>query len=237
MAREIIIYTDESEQRGRHFSNFYDAALVWSHHMPKVSQDLTSAIAQLGLTGEVKWTSVTPSVLERYEAFADRVFDLVKARRLRLRIMFTQNLIQAKGLSPHHRENRYHILYYQFIKHGLGLRYANSTQEIVRARLYVDQMPSTKEKNANFKAYVSNLSRSPEFRQARIMIPRDQIAEVRSHDHVVMQALDLVLGAVAFRLNDRHKEKPEGARRRGKRTRAKEQLYKHIHQRICQLRP
>jgi hypothetical protein len=33
---------------------------------------------------------------------------------------------------------------------------------------------------------------------------------------------------MSFRLNDRHKEKPAGASRRGKRTIAKEKLYKSI---------
>jgi hypothetical protein len=43
-----------------------------------------------------------------------------------------------------------------------------------------------------------------------------------------MQALDVVLGSITFRLNDKHKIKPEGAKRRGKRTIAKERLYKFI---------
>jgi len=42
---------------------------------------------------------------------------------------------------------------------------------------------------------------------------------------------------MAFRLNDKHKEKPPGKRRRGKRTVAKECLYKHIRARVCQLYP
>lgn len=42
---------------------------------------------------------------------------------------------------------------------------------------------------------------------------------------------------MAFRLNEMHKEKPEGQRRRGKRTRAKEALYKHINKRIRAIYP
>jgi len=64
--------------------------------------------------------------------------------------------------------------------------------------------------------YLAGLEHGPAFRRAKVLIPRDQIAEVRSHDHVVMQFLDVVLGAMQFRLNDRHKRKPEGAAHRGK---------------------
>jgi hypothetical protein len=42
---------------------------------------------------------------------------------------------------------------------------------------------------------------------------------------------------VFFRLNDKHKEIPEGKSRRGKRTIAKEKLYKHIHKKLKELSP
>lgn len=56
-----------------------------------------------------------------------------------------------------------------------------------------------------------------------------------SHDHDLLQCLDVVLGAMAFRLNDKHKVKPLDAHRRGKRTIAKEKLYKHILTRIREI--
>jgi hypothetical protein len=49
--------------------------------------------------------------------------------------------------------------------------------------------------------------------------------------------LDVVLGAMAFRLNDMHLKKEPGQRTRGKRTIAKEKLYKHINTLIRQLYP
>lgn len=51
-----------------------------------------------------------------------------------------------------------------------------------------------------------------------------------------MQCLDVVLGAMSFRLNDQHKERPDGTFRRGKRTIAKEKLYKHINKKIRETR-
>ena len=40
--------------------------------------------------------------------------------------------------------------------------------------------------------------------------------------------MDIVLGSMAFRLNNKHKEKIPGSLRRGSKTIAKEKLYKHI---------
>jgi len=61
--------------------------------------------------------------------------------------------------------------------------------------------------------------------------------EVDSHKHILLQCLDMVLGAMAFRLNEMHLEKEPGKRLRGKRTIAKERLYKHILERIRKIYP
>ncbi len=47
--------------------------------------------------------------------------------------------------------------------------------------------------------------------------------------------MDIVLGAMAFRLNNLNKQKLPGTNKRGKRTIAKEKLYKHILSHIRQL--
>ena len=38
--------------------------------------------------------------------------------------MFTQNQFVPTRLSPDQRRAEYHLLYYQFIKHAFGLRFA-----------------------------------------------------------------------------------------------------------------
>ncbi len=62
---------------------------------------------------------------------------------------------------------------------------------------------------------------------------KENIADVNSKDHVILQAIDVVLGAIQFRLNDKHTIIPEGKKRRGKRTLAKDRVYKHIQSRTC----
>ena len=71
----------------------------------------------------------------------------------------------------------------------------------------------------------------------RLHIREGDVAEVCSHDHVILQCTDIVLGAMYFRLNNLHKEKPVGSRTRGKRTIAKEKLYKHINAQISNILP
>jgi hypothetical protein len=237
MSLEYIIYTDESEKKGKFFSNFYGGVLVQSPDLQPVIDRLEQCKAGLNLHQEVKWQKVTKNYLEKYKTLIDGFFDEVVAGRVKVRVMFTQNQFIPTGLSPDQRRAEYHLLYYQFIKHAFGLRFAGIACQEIQVRLNMDQLPDNREHNAQFKAYLLGLNSNPNFRNAGIRIRADKIAEVRSHDHVLLQCLDVVLGAMAFRLNDRHKEKPLGKQRRGKRTIAKEGLYKHILSRICQIYP
>lgn len=167
----------------------------------------------------------------------DAFFDLVCESKIKARIMFTQNRHVAQSLGEYHRSHEYHLLYFQFLKHAFGLTHANPTGAPIRLRIYLDQLPDTREKNAQFKGFLAGLESSPEFRKSRILVPRDQIAEVDSGEHIILQCLDVLLGSMQFRLNDWHLKKPEGERRRGKGTIAKHRLFEHISRRIRKIYP
>lgn len=237
MAREYVIYTDESVKTGSYYGNFYGGAILRSSDFDSVNAHLRAVAVAENLTGEIKWQKVTSQYLKKYFRLIDSFFDLLKDNRIKVRIMFTQARHIPTALEPYHREHAYHLLYYQFIKHAFGLKYANKGGSPIRLRIYVDSLPDTREKNAQFKAFVATLEHSSEFRESRILVPADQVAEVDSKKHIVLQCLDVLLGAIQFRLNNRHLEKPENSRTRGSRTIAKEKLYKHINTRICQLYP
>ncbi len=237
MTLEYIIYADESIDKGKFYSNFYGGALVSSKELAFVIQALQTEKETQNLYSEIKWSKVTAQYLDKYKTMMDTFFTMVELNKVKIRIMFTQNRYVPQGLTRQQQATKYHLLYYQFIKHAFGLAYIPSTNQGVRLRIYLDKMPDTKEANTQFKAYLSGLQQSPPFRRAKIAIPLDQIAEIDSHNHVVLQCLDVVLGAMQFRLNNLHLEKLEGTRRRGKRTLAKEQLYKHILGRIRKIYP
>jgi len=226
MATEFVIYTDESVKDGEYFSNFYGGALVRSSDLAKVIETLAQIKAKQNLHGEIKWTKVTGNYLDKYLAVMDVFFDLIANDVVKTRIMFTNNTYIPTGLSPEQRKTEYHRLYYQFIKHGFGLAHSNVENDDRKlVRLNLDQMPTSREETARFKAYLEALSQNPALRRAGVRFDKQQIAEVDSKDHDILQCLDVVLGAMVFRLNDHHKLKPEGQHRRGKKTIAKEKLY------------
>lgn len=135
--------------------------------------------------------------------------------------------------------NEYFILYYQFFKHAFGLTYANpNAKKSISIYPFFDQLPDTREKNQEFIDFIYRLQFDSDFQSNNIIIhSKDDIAEARSHDHVILQCMDVVLGAMEFRLNNKHLLKAPGSRRRGKRTIAKEKLYKHIYSHIRDIYP
>lgn len=237
MSREYIIYSDESEDEGRLYSNFYGGVLVESYDLQMVEEALEARKSFLGMRDEVKWSKVTEQYLDRYVALMEEFFDLVAGGRVKIRVMFRQNTNRPEGLRPEHRHNTYHLLYDQFLKHAFGLRYSGDGRHPVRVRLYFDRLQGTSKQIEQFKEFLLRLRYQEEFQRAGIILDRDHIAEVRSHDHIILQCLDVVVGAMQFRLNNKHLDKPPGARMRGKKTRAKEKLYKYILKRIQEICP
>lgn len=238
MSKEYIIYCDESADKGKFYSNFYGGVIVSSKDVERINKLLTEKALELGFNGEVKWQKVTSNYLDKYEQLINLFFDLIDQGLIKVRIMFTQNINIMRSANEYQREYKYFLLYYQFIKHAFGLGYIpTEPHHPTKIRLYLDQLPDTKEKSQLFKGWIHALEKDPTFRRIGLLFPEDQIAEIDSKEHILLQCLDIVLGSMYFRLNNLHLEKPEGQRLRGKRTVAKEKLYKVINGRIRKLYP
>jgi hypothetical protein len=235
--KEYLIFLDESERKGAYFSSFYGGVIVGGRHYDRVTQLLNEKKRELNFFGEVKWSKVTETYLAKYRALIDCFFDEVAAGHLRVRIMFRQNAHKPQNLTREQVESEYFRLYYQFVKHAFGLMCMPEHGHPVSLRLYFDELPDKAEKRQQFKGYILGLGANKEIAMRDIVMNPENITEVRSHDHVLLQCLDVVLGAMAFRLNNKHLEKIPGQRIRGKKTRAKEGLYKAIHGRIATLKP
>ena len=226
---EYFIYCDESVGEGRYYSNFYGGALVRSTDFDTTNKILNEKKSSLNLLGEIKWNKVTENYLEKYKEMMNLYFDLIDTDKIKVRIMFSQNAQVPSNLTKENRDNGFHLLYYQFVKHAFGLRYHNvNPKENTFIRLYFDKLPANEIKNEAFKSHIYGLQGLEIFRKAKIKIRMEDIAEVDSHEHAILQCMDIVLGAMAFRLNDCHKEKSKETNKRGKKTIAKENLYQHI---------
>ncbi len=235
--KEYWIFADESVQEGRHFSNFFGGCMIPAQQHAAVENRLRIHKAKIGFLKEMKWQRVTEQWLEGYQKMITHFFDELRSGSVRVRIMFSDNKTSPDDLSRKQRENGYYRLYYQFIKHSFGLAHMPDQDDGTRLRLFFDQFPHTREHVIQFKGFIAALPVCKELRHKNLKIDSSHITEVDSKEHVLLQCVDIVLGAMAFRLNDLHLEKPTGSRTRGKRTIAKDKLYRHILAEIHTLKP
>jgi hypothetical protein len=167
----------------------------------------------------------------------DLFFDLIKSDKVKIRIMFTENRYRPRHLTREQIKDQYAILYYFFIRHAFGLIHSPKLAGGVTVRVYADELPLSATQFAVFKNYVERLTNRSEFRAAGIEFAAENIPQVKSHDHDILQCLDIVLGAMNFRLTKKHKDKNPGERRRSQKTLAKLKVYNHINKRIRDIYP
>ena len=226
---EYIIYSDESTSKGSYYSDFFGGALVTSKDWNEVNAALDKKKKDLNLFCEIKWTKVSVAYLEKYKQMMDLFFSFIKQNRVKLRIMFRDSKQIPQKQEQDMIANRYHLLYYQFIKHAFGLIYHDGdSAEKIYLKLFFDEISDSYRQNDAFRAHVSYLQNLWQFKKAHIVIRPDDIAEIDSHKHAIQQCMDIVLGAMAFHLNNMHLEIPKGQTAPGNKTLAKEELFQHI---------
>ncbi|MGF7429574.1 DUF3800 domain-containing protein [Thermoanaerobacterium thermosaccharolyticum] len=235
--KTYIIYCDESIKEGEFYSNFYGGALVSGAYFNDIVEKLNKYKEELNLTGEVKWSKVTSQYLSKYKEFMKYYFQLIKENKIKIRIMFKHNYKKTIGLTQEQKENEFYLLYYQFFKNAFGLQYCNNTNEEVNLIIYFDKLPETPERNETFKDFIYRLQFDNGFKERKIHIVKENITEVDSHKHVILQGMDVILGSIQFRLNDEHLRKDPVTGKRGKKTIAKEKLYKYINTLIREIYP
>lgn len=239
MAEQFIIYCDESSEKGEFCSHFYGGALVRADDRQAIEAIIAQKKAELNIAAEFKWSRVSEPYAQKYIDLMDMYFDLIEAGRIKIRIMFTQNVNVPPELPEEKVDNEYFLLYYQFIKHAFGLRYWDPQREQGQAHVsvYLDDPPQNAKKFDNFKSYLAGLSEYPVFTAARVKIAKEDITGVSSKEHGIMQGLDVILGGMQSKLNQVHTRPHPPAKRRSKRARAKERVYEKIRERIFRLYP
>lgn len=160
---EYFIWCDESVKKGKFYSNFYGGVLVKAQDLKYVNTCLQALCNKLFLKDELKWVKVSTAYLEKYKSLMNEFFRLMKAGKVKVRIMFTQNAEKPLGLTRDHFENEYFILYYQFFKHAFGLQYSNPNLRPIYIRAYFDNLPDTLKKRQQFKEYIKGCKASEHF--------------------------------------------------------------------------
>lgn len=229
----IHIWLDESDKHGVYYSNFYGGILIESKNVAQVLSRMENLKNTVGITDEIKWQKVNAYHFEKYVKIIDELFLMGKEGVLKIRIFFRHNQYEP-DITPQQRKEDYPILYYQFIKYAFGLVFCGDKEGI---RLYLDEIPLNQTDKVNFIKHLYGLNKDPEFQSNGIKFVEKGISEVDSKTHLPLQFIDLVLGAICFKLNEKDKLKLDGEEKPGKRTILKLKLYKYINAKIREIYP
>lgn len=232
----IFIWLDESDRHGEFYSNFYGGILVTSRYYREVLDRMRSVVDDLGIKDEIKWQKVNQYHYEKYVRLVDELFALAKEDKLKMRIFFRHNQYAPSRISQEERKADYPMLYYQFIKYAFGLPYADKGI-LDSLTLYLDEIPLRQSERDEFLSHIRGLAKDPVLKAMGLKIADDGIVEVDSKQHLPLQFMDVILGAICFKLNEKDKLKTEGENKVGKRTLLKLKLYKHINARIREIYP
>jgi hypothetical protein len=237
MNKRYIIFCDESDEKGEFFSHFYGGILIEASKQQAIHDELQSVKDALNIfQGEMKWERVTEAYAEKYITFVNAIFDIVERGDIKIRIMFTQNR-NTPALKDYQIGNDYFLLYYQFIKHAFGFQFSVPENSTASAAVLLDDIPHNAEKLHEFKEYLSSLSAFPVWSRCGFSIAYEDITDVNSKHHNILQALDVILGGIQSRLNEKHTKPHPPAKRRSKRARAKSLVYDAIRRRIVKIYP
>lgn len=232
----LFIWLDESDRHGEFYSNFYGGILVNSRNYREVMARMQRVVDEAGIRDEIKWQKVNEYHFEKYKLVIDELFALAKEEKLKIRIFFRHNQYTASRITADEKKAEYQMLYYQFIKFAFGLPFANDG-ELDFMTLYIDEMPLRQSDRDEFIQHLRDLANDPVLKRKGLQIAQDGIVEVNSKQHLPLQFMDLILGAICFKLNEKDKLKTEGENKIGKRTLIKLKLYKYINARIREIYP
>src|SRR5262249_36604846 len=141
--RQFFIWCDESDSKGRFYSNFYGGVLVQSEDLEEVNKSLLETCEKLHFNDEIKWQKVSEHYLAKYEEIMDVFFELVKMGKIKVRIMFSQ-----KGTDPANSDNKiegFFKLYFQFVRDAFGFAFTTHDEDVY-LRLHFDYLTTTDER-------------------------------------------------------------------------------------------
>lgn len=232
-----IVYCDESSSKGDLYVDFFGGCIVDASKIHRIEDSLNSLKQSLNLRSEIKWTNVSESYLDKYRQVVHAFFEFVRSGDIRVRIMFRNR----KSLYPHGalpaKEQRYFKLYYQFIKHSFGFRTPVCITGNYNVILLLDELPDHSSQADEFKRYLQSMPSTMDFAESGLHINAEDIGEVDSCNHVLLQCVDIVLGAIFFRMNKLNTVIDPATGKRGRRTKAKEKLYQMILEEIRTIHP
>lgn len=223
-----IIICDESSKKGEKYSYFYGGAILRESKYEKISTILENYKNSLGLN-ELKRTKITNKNYKSYIEVIDLFFTFVKSGEINIRLMYSPNGELKKDI-PHSLNETYTKFYFAFIKNAFNIFYA---KENINLRILFDDLPETKEQCLKFKKLlIRSIISNKKPNTNKVFIKKQDIVEVDSKKHIILQCMDVIVGLLDFYLNTSSEKIEESIR-----AKAKQNVWDFVYRKILEINP
>lgn len=231
--REIRIYADEAWTHNsppkRRYWNFFGGIAGPESAVDRLDSLLRKEKASLGMTKEIKWSSVGPGSQTSYIQLLDLFFAELESADLRYRQFFTSReyvYSPTPATSGRSELDVQFLLYYQFLKHCFNFQTlpdeAGQTQVVIR----LDTHSSQRHKD-ELTQHVEDLPRVLGLERTVF-----KVSFVPSHHHIVLQLCDVVMGAAGSYGNKMHELRHSGRHGQSKKQKSRFAVAKHLYSKI-----
>ncbi len=215
---KYIIVADESTKKGKNYSYFYGGAILLEAEYEFISSVIEDFKSKLGLN-EIKRTKITEKNYKDYIKVLKFFFAFVKSGYIKIRIMFSPNN-QLMNI-PKKENVTFTKFYFAFIFNAFSIFYANRN---IRLRLIFDDLPETKSQCEEFKKCIKAKAKfNQKLNSNKVYINKQQIEEVDSKKHPILQCVDVITGTIDYYLNT-----PKEELIASKRAKARNEILKFI---------
>lgn len=218
-AKKYIIITDESKRHGENYSYFYGGCIIEEKNYENIDSELKAYKDYLGFN-EIKREKITQYNIGEYKKIIDMFFRYIKSGDIKFRVMYSPN--NQLNQYPHGQDELYSKFYYTFFKRGFSLLYAKQN---INLKILMDELPESLKVRKKFKRHlITCFVKSSNQTRNKISLYNENIVEVDSKEHVILQCVDVITGVIEFFLNS-----TEEGKRGSKRAKAKIELFNHIY--------
>lgn len=196
---KYVIVCDESTKHGKRYSYFYGGAMVKEKDYEFVNEELLR-LKHILVLNEIKRNHISYDNADKYIEVLKKFFEFVRQDIIKVRIMFCKNIF-LNNKQKEKSDCSFNKFYYFFLKFGFSLQYINQD---ISLRILFDVLPDNKEKNNTFKDHlVKKLNITPYYSNNHyVYLEKQNIEEVDSKKHLILQCVDVLTGIMDFFLND-----------------------------------
>lgn len=188
------VYVDESCQNAHRYL-VLGCIVVDAAYQHEILGELLAARARHNLnTVEVKWKKSSRRGLPLYKEFVDVYIKYARLGHVHFHCMYVESSTVDHSHNSNDADTSLNKLIYQLMLHRVGRRYAGPIY------VYVDERPTHSSPDA-----IRPMLNAVIAKYGDASAPFRRLSFIDSHKSDIVQITDLLIGAVGFRKNNRHK--------------------------------